>query len=183
MLTYAFQNRDVSFRTPTLICGSNNEIDGRIVVLRGADENDKIIKFHTDIRSKKIKLIKSNSRVSFLFYDKDEKIQLRIIGNAKINHQNEIAENSWKKTAHMSRKCYLIEDPPGTINQEPTSGLSEEIENFKYTLEESEIGYKNFVVVLTKITSIEWLFLAAKGHRRAKFECHDNSIKKYWLTP
>ena len=35
----------------------------------------------------------------------------------------------------------------------------------------------------TKIKSIEWLFLAAKGHRRAKFEYENKTIKKSWLTP
>ena len=61
--------------------------------------------------------------------------------------------------------------------------ISDELENSKYTLEYSEIGYKNFAVILTKIKSIEWLYLAAKGHRRAKFEYQKDTIKKYWLTP
>ena len=33
----------------------------------------------------------------------------------------------------------------------------------------SEIGYKNFCVVEVFIKSIEWLYLAARGHRRAYF--------------
>ena len=33
----------------------------------------------------------------------------------------------------------------------------------------------------TKIKTIEWLYLAAKGHRRARFEVNNN--KEYWLVP
>ena len=49
-------------------------------------------------------------------------------------------------------------------------------------MEQSEDGYKNFTVIKCKIKSIEWLYLAAKGHRRAKFEFGDNK-KVYWLVP
>ena len=42
------------------------------------------------------------------------------------------------------------------------------LEDFNYTMEQSEEGYKNFTVIQWKIKSIEWLYLAAKGHRRAK---------------
>jgi len=35
--------------------------------------------------------------------------------------------------------------------------------------------------VRCKIKSIEWLYLAAKGHRRARFELDNN--KEYWLVP
>ena len=96
---------------------------------------------------------------------------------------NSITKNAWKKTKHMSRKCYLTTHAPGTISEKPTSGISDEIENLKYTLKESASGYKNFCVIETKINSIEWLFLAAKGHRKAKFQYLNNEIKKYWLTP
>ena len=54
-------------------------------------------------------------------------------------------------------------------------------DNFDYTKEESEAGYKNFCVIRCKIKSIEWLYLAAKGHRRALFDLENN--KKNWLVP
>ena len=48
------------------------------------------------------------------------------------------------------------------------------LEDFDYTMEQSEEGYKNFTVIKCKIKSIEWLYLAAKGHRRAKFDLENN---------
>ena len=48
-------------------------------------------------------------------------------------------------------------------------------------MEQSEAGYKNFTVIQCKIKSIEWLYLAAKGHRRARFDIKNK--KDCWLVP
>ena len=83
----------------------------------------------------------------------------------------------------MSRQCYLGNKAPGLDSDKPSSGLSEDVDNSKYTIEESEIGYRNFSVVECFIISIEWLYLASKGHRRAKFFFKDNHVDKKWLIP
>ena len=183
MITDGVVNRHSSFHIPVMINSSENNNNGRIVVLRNANSDQHTIRFHSDIRSPKVNNLKKNSKVFFIFYDKEEKIQLRVSGDAIINYKNNITKTSWEKTAHMSRKCYLAAYAPGTVSEKPTSGVSDKVENLKYTLEESESGYENFCVVETKIDSIEWLYLAAKGHRRAKFEYNKNNIKKNWLTP
>tara|TARA_B100001996_G_C18544719_1_gene548406 strand:+ start:183 stop:797 length:615 start_codon:yes stop_codon:yes gene_type:complete len=183
LLKNGLAKRDSPFHIPTFICGKNNNFDGRIVVLRGIDEKNRKIWFHSDIRSEKIRILKSNPLSSLIFYDKNEKIQLRISCNSKINYQNDFSKNSWGKTAHMSRQCYLGENGPGTISELPTSGLSKDIDNLKYTIEESEIGYKNFCVIENFINSIEWLYLAAKGHRRALFSLNKDLIEKKWINP
>ena len=182
LLNLGLQNRDAPFHIPVFICG-NNRSDGRIVVLRGIDEKEKKIWFHSDIRSNKVKIIKSNPDATLLFYDKSEKIQLRICGYTKINYKNEITKKSWKKTALMSRQCYLGDEAPGSEASAATSGLTADVDNLKYTIEESEAGYKNFCVIETFIKSIEWLYLAAKGHRRAYFSLKNNSLEKKWLIP
>ena len=183
LLKIGLQNRDLPFHLPVFICSYKNKSDGRIVVLRGVDEKEKKIWFHSDIRSNKIKILKFNPEANLLFYDKSEKIQLRISGNVKINYQNQITKKSWEKTAHLSRQCYLGDKSPGSNASAPTSGLTNKIDNLKYTKEESEIGYKNFCVVEVYIKSIEWLYLAAKGHRRAYFTLENNFVKKKWLIP
>ena len=183
LLNEGLQNRDAPFHIPVFICGNKNKSDGRIVVLRGVNKDKKKIWFHSDIRSNKVKFLKTNPESSLLFYDKFEKIQLRISGLAKINYQNEITKHSWKKTVHMSRQCYLGKKAPGSSSSSATSGLTEDIDNSKYTLEESEIGYKNFCVIETYIKSIEWLYLAAKGHRRAYFNLNKKQLEKKWLIP
>ena len=72
LLNYGLQNRDAPFHIPIFICGNKNKPDGRIVVLRGVNEKEKKIWFHSDIRSNKIKILQSDSSSMLLFYDKIE---------------------------------------------------------------------------------------------------------------
>ena len=181
MLNNGVTDRSSQFRLPIFICGGQNDFDGRIVVLRKSDETNNLLQFHSDIRSDKIEKLKNNKNAVMLFYDKKEKIQLRIKVECTVHHNNETTKESWSKTGHMSRKCYLVDSGPGTISPSPTSGLKPEFDNFEFTLEQSEEGYKNFTVIQCKIKSFEWLYLAAQGHRRAKFELDNN--KEYWLVP
>ena len=182
LLTNAVKDRSSEFRTPVFICGNDQDLDGRVVVLRKVDQKNNIIQYHSDIRSSKIEKIKKNPNCSILFYGKEEKIQLRIKVICEVNYNNEVSKESWKNTGHISRKCYLVTNGPGTISDKPTSGLDNKFDNFSFTKEESEVGYKNFCVIRCKIKSIEWLYLAAKGHRRALIDI--NSPKNFtWLVP
>ena len=182
LLVEAVKNRESEFRTPVFICGNKNDLDGRVIVLRKADKENRFVQFHSDIRSSKIKKIKENSNCSILFYGKKDKIQLRLKVIAEINFKNNITKESWEKTGHISRKCYLVNNGPGSVSEKPTSGLDSKFDNFNFTKEQSEEGYKNFCVIKCKIKTIEWLYLAAKGHRRALIN-FEASKKFTWLVP
>jgi pyridoxamine 5'-phosphate oxidase len=182
MLSDAVTNRNSSFRIPVFICGSQSDFDGRIVVLRKSDQLSNFLQYHSDIRSDKIAKLRKNKNAAMLFYDKEEKIQARIKVDCIINHDNDITKESWSKTQHISRKCYLVDSGPGTKSSAPTSGLKPELDNFEFTKEQSEAGYKNFTVIQCKIKSIEWLYLAAKGHRRAILD-YSGGEKYNWLVP
>ena len=182
LLFEAVKNRESEFRTPVFICGNKNDLDGRVIVLRKADKENRFVQFHSDIRSSKIKKIKENSNCSILFYGKKDKIQLRLKVIAEINFKNNITKESWEKTGHISRKCYLVNNGPGSVSEKPTSGLDSKFDNFDFTKEQSEEGYKNFCVIKCKIKTIEWLYLAAKGHRRALIN-FEGSKKFTWLVP
>ena len=181
LLIRAVNDRSSEFRTPVFICGDKNNLDGRVVVLRKADEKNLSVQFHSDIRSTKIDAIKKTPNSSLVFYGKKEKIQLRMKIESKLHYNDEITKESWDKTGHISRKCYLVTNGPGTKSDKPTSGLDNKFDNFDFTKEESEAGYKNFCVIRCKVKSIEWLFLAAKGHRRALFDLENNKMN--WLVP
>ena len=77
MLDDAVTNRSSQFRIPVFVCGDQKEFDGRIVVLRKSDQPNDLIQFHSDIRSDKIEKLKKNPKAAMLFYDKEEKIQVR----------------------------------------------------------------------------------------------------------
>ena len=181
MLDDAVVNRNSPFRIPVFICADQNDIDGRIVVLRKSDQNNNLLQFHTDLRSQKVNILKKNKNASLVFYDKEQKIQLRAKVICEINNKNSVSEESWKKTQHISRRCYLTDSAPGSLSGSPTSGMISKLEDFDYTMEQSEKGYENFTVIKCEIKSIEWLYLAAKGHRRAIFNLINN--KKNWLVP
>ena len=181
MLDDAVTNRSSQFRIPTFICGDQSSFDGRIVVLRKSDQKNNLVQFHSDIRSDKIQKLKKNPNAAMLFYDKEEKIQVRLKVECTVNHNNNVTKESWSKTQHISRKCYLVDNGPGSESDIPTSGLKPELDNFEFTMEQSEEGYKNFTVIQCKVKSIEWLYLAAKGHRRARFDLKTN--KDTWLVP
>ena len=181
MLDNAIKDRSSPFRIPVFICGNQDSFDGRIVVLRKSDRENNLVQYHSDIRSDKIARLKANKNAAMLLYDKEEKIQVRLKVECTVNHDNEATKESWLKTGHISRKCYLVDSGPGTESPTPTSGLKPELDNFEFTMKQSEEGYKNFTVIQCKIKSIEWLYLAAKGHRRAKFDLENN--KEHWLIP
>ena len=183
MLEDAVLNRKSDFRTPIFISSNNDEPDGRVVVLRGADKNQYSLSFHSDYRSNKVNLLMQNPKGALVFYDKKEKIQLRIKVECSINFKNNISKKAWEKTQQISRKCYLASLAPGTKLEEPGSSIDKKFEAFEYSFEESEMGEDNFCVVTCKIITIEWLYLSVKGHRRAKiyFDKQENYFN--WLVP
>ena len=183
LLKSGLSNRDAPFHIPTFICGEGKNFDGRMVVLRGVSEKNKNVWFHSDIRSKKIKILKKNPQATLLFYDKKEKIQLRVSVKTEINYQNNTTKKAWERTPYMSRQCYLGEKTPGTNSPVPTSGLSGDVDNFKYSIKESEVGYRNFCLIESFITYIDWLYIVPKGHRRAHFVLTNNKVEKKWIIP
>ena len=114
MFDDAVAHRNSTFRIPVFVCGDQKDFDGRIVVLRKSDQLNNLLQFHSDIRSEKIPKLKNNKNASMLFYDKEEKIQVRLKVECSINHNNAITKKSWSKTQHISRKCYLVDNGPGT---------------------------------------------------------------------
>ena len=103
LLSNAVKDRSSEFRTPVFICGNSQDLDGRVVVLRKADQKSNFIQYHSDIRSSKIEKIKKNPYCSILFYGKEEKIQLRVKVECEVNYNNDITKESWEKTGHISR--------------------------------------------------------------------------------
>ena len=76
LLVRAVNDRNSEFRTPVFICGNNKDLDGRVVVLRKADEKENILQFHSDIRSSKIEVIKKTQIVLYCFMEKKKKYNL-----------------------------------------------------------------------------------------------------------
>ena len=184
LLEIGKKDRDSEFHQAYLATHSDNHPSIRTVVLRKIDSTDKVISFHTDFRSTKIKEISENNKISILFYDHNKKIQIKCSGIGIINNQNDNADQAWQRTQSFSKKCYIVNEAPGSISEKPTSGYKKEHE---IELPDEEIlnsGYEHFTLVNMEISEMEWLYLHRYGHRRAKFIINNKDIvKKVWLTP
>jgi pyridoxamine 5'-phosphate oxidase len=128
-----------------------------------------------------LRLVGSEMCIRDSFYDAAERIQLRVKGKAVLHHTNDLTAKAWETTSLSSRKCYLTLHSPSSFSDSSTSGLSEDIEQENFTLAESEKGYENFGIVSIHVQSIDWLWLNHAGHRRAFFDCSNNTFQ--WMVP
>ena len=183
-LSRGVKDRKHTFHTP-VFCNVDNEnsIESRVVVLRQFDSTNMVLNFHTDIRSPKVYSLKQNKNSLFVFYDHKLKIQLRIKTTSTINNQNKVTQEMWEQTKLFSRKCYLTEKAPSSSTNLPEDGIDESLGGREPTLEESERGYKNFTVVQNQIQQIDWLYLAASGHRRLKIILEKQIPSFQWIIP
>ena len=76
LLSKAVKDRSSEFRTPVFICGNDKDLDGRVVVLRKADQQNNFIQYHSDIRTSKIEKIKKILSALFYFMVKKKKYSL-----------------------------------------------------------------------------------------------------------
>ena len=184
LLSIGAKNRNHAFHTPIFSNNSsNNTINSRVIVIRKFDPNNLTLNFHTDYRSPKIIDLKKNNKSNFVFYDSKIKIQLRIKTITKIHYNDYITEEAWKLTRLLSRKCYLTQKSPSSITDIAEDGIPKYLKGIEPSQYESEIGYKNFSVIVNLIQDIDWLYLLSSGHRRLKISFDSNSEEFEWLIP
>lgn len=171
------------FHLPVFGTICDREPSLRIVVLRRFWRKPPMLAFHSHIGSPKINQIKANPNVYWLFYNLEEKFQVRIKGRAKIHTDDELADEQWLATELFSRRCYIGE-PPSQPSKKPTSGLPDDLTEREPTLEESKIGRANFIVVTSTIEEIDCLEMNVRGHRRSLFVWNESGeLETKWLTP
>lgn len=160
------------FHTPALASASGQNPDIRTVVLRGADEKHRTLVCHTDIRSPKVTAFQLNPRAAWLFYDRQAKVQLRILGEVSIHQADDVAAARWEKSSPGSRRCYQAAHAPGAV-----------LARIGDRTAELDEGFDNFAVVSSEVLSIDWLYLQAGGHLRARFEWGGEAWNGRWLAP
>lgn len=157
----------------------------RIMVLREADRLIRRLRFHTDVRTAKCAEIGSKNAASVMMYDPDEKLQLRLSGLATVETVGEMVDLAWRNSTPFARRCYMAETAPGVTAAEPTSGLPVWIEGKQPTEEQLVEARANFAILWFDVQTIEWLYLANAGHRRAKW-IWDGERARWsgqWLIP
>jgi pyridoxamine 5'-phosphate oxidase len=163
-------DRRSAFHTPVVASvGADGAPEQRVMVLRKVDPATATFRFHTDVRSGKVVQLNLSARVSVVGYDPGAKIQLRASGVATIVQTGALADEAWASTSASGRRSYLTTLAPGSISDGATSGLPTAFETEVPSLTESEAGRANFAIVQVIVNRLEWLHLAATGHRRAAF--------------
>ena len=184
MLSTAVSDRKHPMRSIVMGSVSGAMAQIRTVVLRKVEIEKRKIYFHTDIRSSKIEDIQSTGQLSWLAYDQTKRTQIRLCGATVLHHGNEIAKTQWNLTHHHSRRNYLLPEGSGKKHSEDFKILHDKLSDFSYTLEESEVGFQNFVVVETTVEKLDWYYAHHTGNRRAGFTYEHGLLKHAdWLTP
>lgn len=149
----------------------------RIVVLRAAERASRTLRIHTDIRSEKVRELGADPRAAISAYDPALKIQLRLEGTVTMHTSDAIAEAAWMASAPMSRACYAQIEAPGQPVAQPAPAPGP-------VRDDSRTGFENFVAVRFIATRIDYLCLAASGHRRADLTWEgDDGWSSRWIAP
>lgn len=178
LLARGVVDRRSGFHTPMLASlGRDGRPRARVAVLRAADPARWTLRFHTDRRSEKYAELRADARIALTGYDAGAKIQLRVEGSASLHADDAIADAAWSGSRPMSRACYGVEPGPG-------QGLADGAA-FALPGDEAGIadGRRNFCAVMIEVQSIEWLYLAIAGHRRALFRRGGGAVDAAWLVP
>jgi hypothetical protein len=121
----------------------------RTVVLRGVDPVNRVLEFHTDIRSTKWRELANNPHVTVLGYE--NKTQLRMQGTVELHAGNsERAEAAWNLLSARTQKTYAGPAPGTDLSAETYPS-----------------GKVNFGVVLCRVNLLDWCLLARDSNQRA----------------
>lgn len=169
-------DRRSPFHTPSVVTlGPDGAPEVRTVVLRAWDGSERVLTFHTDVRSAKVAQLRANPTVALHMWDPQHRIQLRLAGRATLHRNDALAAAAWRAATHGSRATYRVTQAPSAVVSDP-----EDVEPLGI---EEDAAYANFMLVRVNIASLEWLHLAASGHRRIRFSWPDDELLSQWLTP
>ena len=183
MLKRGVTHSNDPFHWPVLGTTGKDGCHLRTVILRKFILPDRILVCYSDARATKAQDIGHDSKVSWLFYHPEKKVQLRIAGQAKCHRDDQFADDQWAATRITSRLDYATTHPPGTPVDKPSSGLPDYLLEKIPAVLDSERSRKNFMAISCRIDSIDWLMLGALGHRRARFDWDENGLSATWLIP
>ena len=167
MMENASKNRHAGMHHMVVGTVREGKPEIRTVILRGVNREEQRVYFHTDSRKEMFTDMSSGEPISLLVYDQQLRSQIRMKGHAVVHHMDELCKQRWANTADYSRRSYLQPGVPGLPAESPE--LPDNLRDFSYTLEESEVGFNNFVVMECVIDNMDWYFAHHQGNRRANF--------------
>jgi hypothetical protein len=173
------------FHTPVFgtVQADGGECGLRTVVLRRAEAPLRRLVCHTDLRSSKIADLRRRSRASWLFYDRDARLQVRARGAVTVHTDDDLADEQWRAARLSSRRCYLSEPGPGEVLDGPEVTLPADLAERVPTEAEAGEGRANFAVIACSVDAIDCLMLQYRGHRRLCFSWQEGEWVSRWVAP
>jgi len=171
------------FRTPALATTNRFDASVRTVVLRRVDPEYRWLVFFSDVRAGKIRDIRKNEQVQWLFYHPVQQVQIRATSAAMVYHQDDMARDYWEKTPLANRVNYLATRVPGDALSEPGDAIPPGIDRGRLSEEALEAGYQNFAAVACEVDQFDWLRLDPEGNRRASIRWTGSHYSGLWLVP
>jgi hypothetical protein len=181
LLVHGQRQRQHSFHQGVLATMSARGPAARYVVLRGVDRERGVLAFHTDARSPKLAEIQAMPKVSWCFHG--QHVQLRLRGTASIHRNDAPADNAWQLCSNAMRRAYLAEQPPGSRCDGPVAGAYSAEDGAPLRPDQVERARANFALVQVRLVELDWLHLAASGHRRAGFLREGERWLQEWRLP
>ena len=96
LLSLGVKDSKHAFHQGVFATAQDSLIQQRYVVLRRWVLARRSLIFHTDIRSPKVKAIQQNPKTSFIFYSKNDRLQLRFECVSHVHHHNRLSRESFK---------------------------------------------------------------------------------------
>lgn len=169
-LAQAAMSAEDPFRTPVLATvGVDGMPAARHVVLREVQAGDGRLTAWTDARSAKCADIAANGRVTWLFWDPLQRLQLRLSGRAEVLQRGARCEATWAGISTTRRREYLAIVAPGAI-------LGAE--------DPDRAAAPAFAILDSWVEMADLLQLDRRGHRRARLtRGADGHWSGHWVEP
>ncbi|WP_269505107.1 pyridoxamine 5'-phosphate oxidase family protein [Burkholderia sp. IMCC1007] len=173
-------------RSPfTMLQAATLGLDGapkvRTIVLRQVCRADRLLSFHTDVRSAKVEELRRDPRIAIVANDLDALVQIRAEGVASICDDDAQRRAIWQSSRPHTLLLYRAPLRPGTPIESPEEAYIEANES-PATAPDHD-GYQNFCLIRVTVMRIDWLELARTGHRRAVFDLNDDGYEGGWVAP
>ena len=157
---------------PALVTTSQQGPDARTVVLRAVTRPGFELMAFSDRRAAKVAELERHPRAVWLFYDPQQRVQLRAYSEVRLHSGDAVSDTYWHRVPPASRRNYLTLEAPGT----PVSSLHSE-------WVQDSAGLDRFTVIVGRVYRLDWLWLAPHGHRRAGFTREGDRWHGSWLVP
>jgi hypothetical protein len=141
----------------------------RSVVLRGVDQPGRVAVMHSDVRSPKVAALGGDPRAALLGWDAGRRVQIRLDGVVELAGVAE-TDAAWVALPEASRVTYAGALAPGTPMGAP----------------ECAPGVPDravFCVLRLRVAALEYVSLAQRAHRRARFDWTGGAVAATWLVP